>query len=63
MMALAIASSLALLADLHGGPDWLQWIGSFVALATALGVVVAGEVAWQRAVSAAKAADLVRSDS
>ncbi len=61
MMALATASSLALLTDLHAGPTWLHWIASLMALAAALGVVVIAEVTWQRAVNAATAAGLVRS--
>jgi|KBSSwiStaDraftv2_1062776.scaffolds.fasta_scaffold57897_4 hypothetical protein len=61
MMALATASSLALLTDLHEGPTWLHWTASLAALAAALGVVMVAEVTWQRAVNAATAAGLVRS--
>jgi hypothetical protein len=59
VMALAVASSLALFSGLHAGPSWLHWIGSLVALAAALGIVVIAELTWQRALNAATAAGLV----
>ena len=59
ILALAGASSLVLLADVHVGPAWMHWLGSLVALAAGLGVVVVAELNWQRAISTAAAAGLV----
>jgi phosphatidylglycerophosphate synthase len=59
MLALACASSLVLLADVHVGPAWVHWLGSLVALAAGLGVVVVAERNWQRAISTAAADGLV----
>jgi hypothetical protein len=57
VMALAAVSSLALLNDLHAGP--VHWIGSLIAVGSALGTVVIAELTWQRALSTATAAGLV----
>jgi hypothetical protein len=57
VMALAAVSSLALLNGLHTGP--MHWIGSLVALGSALGTVVIAELTWQRALNTATAAGLV----
>jgi hypothetical protein len=57
VMALAAVSSLALLSGLHAGP--MHWIGSLVALGSALGTVVIAELTWQRALNTATAAGLV----
>jgi hypothetical protein len=57
VMALAAVSSLALLNDLHAGP--MHWIGSLVAVGSALGTVVIAELTWQRALNTATAAGLV----
>jgi phosphatidylglycerophosphate synthase len=59
MFALACASSLVLLADVHIGPAWVHWLGSVIALAAGLGVVVVAERNWQRAISTATADGLV----
>lgn len=61
MLALAGASSLVLLllSDLQVGPAWVHWIGSLVAVAAALGVVVIAELSWHRAINTAKSAGLV----
>ncbi|HYO03642.1 MAG TPA: hypothetical protein VET27_17940 [Mycobacterium sp.] len=60
MLALAGASSLLLLlSDLQVGPAWVHWIGSLVAVAAALGVVVIAELSWHRAINTAKSAGLV----
>ena len=59
VLALACASSLVLLADVHVGPAWVHWLGSLVALAAGLGVVVVAERNWQRAISTAAADGLV----
>jgi hypothetical protein len=59
MVALVAASSVALLTDFQAGPTWLNWIGTLVALAAALGVVVIAEVTWHLAINSAKAAGLV----
>jgi hypothetical protein len=59
ILALAGASSLVLLADFHVGPAWVHWLGSVVALAAGLGLVIVAELNWQRAISAAAAAGLV----
>ncbi len=59
MLALAGASSLMLLSDLQVGPAWVHWIGSLVAVAAALGVVVIAELSWHRAINTAKSAGLV----
>lgn len=61
MLALAGASSLVLLSDFQVGPAWVHWVGSFVAVAAALGVVVIAELSWDRAVDTAKSAGLVAS--
>ncbi|MDT5079305.1 MAG: hypothetical protein QOJ80_3942 [Mycobacterium sp.] len=57
VMALAAVSSLALLNDLHAGP--VHWIGSLIAVGSALGTVVIAELTWQRALNTATAAGLV----
>jgi hypothetical protein len=57
VMALAAVSSLALLNGLHAGP--MHWIGSLVALGSALGTVMITELTWQRALNTATAAGLV----
>jgi hypothetical protein len=59
IMTIVVASSLALLNDLHTGPTWLHWVGSLVLLATALGTVAIAELTWQRAITTATAAGLV----
>jgi hypothetical protein len=60
MLALAGASSLLLLlGERHVGPAWVHWIGSLVAVAAALGVVVIAELSWDRAITTATAAGLV----
>ncbi|HME50423.1 hypothetical protein [Mycobacterium sp.] len=59
MMALAGASSLVLLNEIHVGPAWVQWVVSLVALAAALGVLVIADLSWQRAVANAEADGLV----
>ncbi len=59
MFALAAASSLMLLSDLRVGPAWVHWVGSLVAVAAALGVVVIAELSWDRAINTAKSAGLV----
>lgn len=59
VLALAGASSLVLLGDLHSGPTWVHWVGSLVAIAAALGVVVIAELSWHRAVTTAMSAGLV----
>jgi hypothetical protein len=57
VMALAAVSSLALLNDLHAGP--VHWVGSLIAVGSALGTVVIAELTWQRALNTATAAGLV----
>jgi hypothetical protein len=57
VIALAAVSSLALFNGIHPGP--MHWIGSLVALGSALGTVVIAELTWQRALSTATAAGLV----
>jgi hypothetical protein len=63
VMALAAASSLALIDGLHAGPPWVHWVGSLVAVAAAFGTVVIAELSWQRAINTATAAGLVEVDS
>lgn len=63
ILVLAGASSLVLLADVHVGPAWVHWVGSMIALAAGLGVVVIAELNWQRAISTAAAAGLVASST
>ncbi|MCW2551987.1 MAG: hypothetical protein JWR78_1768 [Mycobacterium sp.] len=63
MFALAAASSLALLSDLRVGPAWVHWVGSLVAVAAALGVVVIAELSWDRAINTAESAGLVAPQS
>jgi hypothetical protein len=62
MLALAGASSLVLLSDLQVGPAWVHWVGSLVAVAAALGVVVIAELSWDRAIDTAKSAGLVAAE-
>ncbi|TPG35760.1 hypothetical protein [Mycolicibacterium hodleri] len=50
MFVLACATSLVLLDN---------WLGSLVAIAAALGVVVIAELSWHRAISTATSAGLV----
>ena len=59
MLALAGASLLVLLSDLQVGPAWVHWVGSLVAVAAALGVVIVAELSWDRAIDTAKSAGLV----
>jgi hypothetical protein len=59
MLALAGASSLVVLNDLQVGPNWVHWVGSLIAVAAALGVVVIAELSFDRAVGTAKSAGLV----
>jgi membrane protein YdbS with pleckstrin-like domain len=59
VLALAAASSLVLVTDLHVGPWWVHWVSSLVAIAAALGVVVIAELGWHRAITTAKMAGLV----
>lgn len=59
MFALAATSSLVLLTDPQVGPAWMHWMGSLVAIAAALGVVVIAELSWHRAIHTAKSAGLV----
>jgi hypothetical protein len=59
MFALALASSLVLLSDSQFGPVWVHWVGSVVAIAAALGVVVIAELGWHRAINTAKSVGLV----
>ena len=59
MVALACAASLVLLNEVHVGPSWLRWTISVVALAAALGVLIVGDISWERAVAAAEADGLV----
>jgi uncharacterized membrane protein len=63
MFALAAASSLVLLSDLRVGPAWVHWVGSLVAVASALGVVVIAELSWDRAINTAESAGLVAPQS
>jgi hypothetical protein len=63
MFALAAASSLVLLSDLQVGPAWVHWVGSLVAVAAALGVVVIAELSWDRAINTAESAGLVAPQS
>ena len=63
MFALAVASSLVLLSDLQVGPAWVHWVGSLVAVAAALGVVVIAELSWERAINTAESAGLVAPQS
>jgi hypothetical protein len=59
MLALAAASSLVLLSDQRIGPAWVHWVGSLIAIAAALGVVVIAELSWHRALTTAKSVGLV----
>jgi hypothetical protein len=59
MIALAAASSLVLLNEIHVAPTWVQWGVSLVALAAALGVLVIADLSWQVAVANAEADGLV----
>jgi hypothetical protein len=59
MMALTCAASLVLLDEVHVGPAWVRWTISVVALAAALGVLIVGDLSWERAVAAAEADGLV----
>jgi protein-S-isoprenylcysteine O-methyltransferase Ste14 len=63
MLALAGASSLVLLSDLQVGPAWVHWVGSLVAVAAALGMVVIAELSWDRAIDTAKSVGLVAPES
>jgi hypothetical protein len=59
MIALAAAWSLVLLDRADVGPRWLHWTVALVALAAAMGVLVAGAMGWQHALVAAVAAGIV----
>ena len=59
MVALGAVASLVLLNEIHVGPAWVQWAVSLVALAAGLGVIVIGDLSWQRAVANAEADGLV----
>jgi membrane protein YdbS with pleckstrin-like domain len=59
VLALAAASFLVLVTDVHVGPAWVHWVSSLVAIAAALGVVVIAELSWHRAITTAKMAGLV----
>jgi hypothetical protein len=59
LIALAGAGSLLVLTHWDAGTAWTHWLGSLVALGTALVVVVIAELTWQRAVHTAAAAGLV----
>lgn len=62
MLVLAAASSMVLLGDVRVGPAWVHWVGSLVAVVAALGVVVIGQLSWDRAIDTAKSAGLVAAD-
>jgi hypothetical protein len=59
MFAVAGACSLVLLNAIHVGPGWVHSVASVVALATALAVLVAGQLGWERTVATAQAAGLI----
>jgi hypothetical protein len=63
MFAVAGACSLVLLNAIHVGPGWVHSVASLVALATALAVLVAGELGWERTVATAQAAGLIATRS
>ncbi len=59
VLALAAASVLVLVTDVHVGPWWVHWVSSLVAITAALGVVVVAELGWHRAITTATKAGLV----
>jgi 4-amino-4-deoxy-L-arabinose transferase-like glycosyltransferase len=63
MIALAAAGSLVLLDRADLGPRWLHWAAALVALAAALGVLLAGAMGWQHTLASAVAAGLVASSA
>jgi uncharacterized membrane protein len=62
MFALATVSSLVLLSDRQISSTWIHWVGSLLAIAAALGIVVIAELTWHRAVTTAMSAGLVALD-
>lgn len=55
----ATACALLLMDTLHAGPSWTHGPVSLAALVSALAGLVAGELSWERTLSAAQATGLV----
>jgi hypothetical protein len=58
-IALACGFLVIVLAVMHAGPPWASWVGSTVAFVTALAVLLAGELSWERTVATAQTTGLV----
>ena len=58
-IALACGFWVILLAVMHAGPSWASWAASSVAFVTALAVLLAGELRWERTVATAQTSGLV----
>lgn len=59
VLALVATASFALLSGMHTSATWVHWLGSAVALVTALATVVIVESTWQRAIDDATSDGLV----